>query len=118
MARKIAIVGAGQSGLPLALSLQARGDEVTLLTNRSPEDLRRGRVLSSQCMFDAALQIERDHGLDLWGRDCPPVEGIGLAVPHPAQPGERLIDWAARLHKPAQAVDQRLKMPAWMELFA
>lgn len=118
MARKIAIVGAGQSGLPLALSLQARGDEVTLLTNRSPEDLRRGRVLSSQCMFDAALQIERDHGLDLWGRDCPPVEGIGLTVPHPAQPGERLIDWAARLHKPAQAVDQRLKMPAWMELFA
>lgn len=117
MNRKIAIVGAGQAGLPLALSLQARGDRVTLLSNRTPDEIRRGRVMSSQCMFDTALQIERDFGLDRWGADCPPVEGIGLTVPHPAQPGAKAIDWAARLHRPAQAVDQRLKMPAWMDLF-
>ena len=117
MSRKIAIVGAGQSGLPLALALQGRGDQVTLLTNRSPDDLRRGKVMSSQCMFDNALQIERDFGLDRWAEDCPPVEGIGLTVPHPEHPGERLIDWSARLDRPAQAVDQRLKMPVWMELF-
>ena len=73
--------------------------------------------MSSQCMFGSALQIERDLGLDLWAEQCPPVQGIGLTVPHPGQPGERLIDWAARLDRPAQAVDQRLKMPAWMELF-
>jgi hypothetical protein len=117
MSRKIAIVGAGQSGLPLALSLLARGDRVTLLTNRTPDDIRRGKVMSSQCMFGTALQIERDFGLDQWTRDCPPVQGIGLAVPHPAQPGAKLIDWAARLDRPAQAVDQRLKMPAWLDLF-
>ncbi|RQO63403.1 alanine-phosphoribitol ligase [Paucibacter sp. KBW04] len=118
--RRIAIVGAGQSGLPLALSLQARGDEVTLLSNRSAAQIRGGRVMSSQCMFDAALQIERDHQLDWWGQDCPPVQGIGLCVPNPdpaAPRGTKLIDWAAPLHKPAQAVDQRLKMPAWMEAF-
>jgi hypothetical protein len=115
--RKIAIVGGGQSGLPLALSLLAAGHQVTLLTNRTPDDIRRGKVMSSQCMFGAALQIERDHGLAQWESDCPPVEGIGLAVPHPGQPGARLIDWAARLDRPAQAVDQRLKMPAWMEMF-
>lgn len=118
MTRRIAIVGAGQSGLPLALSLQQRGDHVTLVSNRSPDDIRAGKVMSSQCMFDTSLQIERDLGLNQWEADCPPVEGIGLTVPHPAQPGERLIDWAARLHRPAQAVDQRLKMPVWMERFA
>jgi len=64
MSRKIAIVGAGQSGLPLALALQARGDQITLISNRSPDDLRKGKILSSQCMFDAALQIERDFGLN------------------------------------------------------
>lgn len=117
MSRNIAIVGAGQSGLPLALGLLARGDRVTLLTNRTPDDIRRGKVMSSQCMFGTSLQIERDFGLDQWTHDCPPVQGIGLAVPHPAQPGARLIDWAARLERPAQAVDQRLKMPAWLDLF-
>ena len=115
--RKVAIVGAGQSGLPLALALQARGDEVTLLSNRSPDEIRRGKVMSSQCMFDAALQIERQHGLNQWEHLCPPVQGIGLTVPHPEQRGARLMDWAARLDRDAQAVDQRIKMPAWMELF-
>jgi hypothetical protein len=45
------------------------------------------------------------------------VEGIGLTVPHPEQPGATLVNWSARLDAPAQAVDQRLKMPAFMALF-
>lgn len=112
MTRNIAIVGAGQSGLPLALALLARGDRVTLVSNRTPEDLRRGKVLSSQCMFDHTLQIERDFGLNQWEHLCPPMQGIGLTVPHPEQPGARLIDWAPPLDRYAQAVDQRVKMPA------
>lgn len=110
MTRRIAIVGAGQSGLPMALGLQARGYDITLLSNRTPEDMRRGKVLSSQCMFDATLQIERDLGLNQWEKECPPVEGIGLAVPHPEQRGAKVIDWAAPLDKYAQAVDQRIKL--------
>ncbi|MDR2851885.1 MAG: FAD-binding oxidoreductase [Burkholderiaceae bacterium] len=117
MSRKIAIVGAGQSGLPLALALQSRGDQITLLTNRSPDDLRKGKILSSQCMFDAALQIERDFGLNQWEHLCPPVQGIGFTVPHPEKKGERLINWASRLDRYAQAVDQRVKMPGWMDLY-
>lgn len=118
MSQRIAIVGAGQSGLQMALGLQAKGYRVTLLTNRTPDQVRAGKVMSSQCMFDRALQTERELGLNWWDDACPPVEGIGLAIPHPEQPGARLIDWAARLDHPAQAVDQRLKMPAWMETFA
>jgi 2-polyprenyl-6-methoxyphenol hydroxylase-like FAD-dependent oxidoreductase len=48
--RNIAIVGAGQSGLQLALGLLAASYRVTLMTNRDAESLRRGRVMSSQCM--------------------------------------------------------------------
>lgn len=113
--RKIAIVGAGQAGLPLALGLLDKGYEVSVHTNRTPDQIRDGKVMSSQCMFDAALQVERDLGVNDWEADCPPVQGIGLAVPHPEQAGAKVIDWSARLDRIAQAVDQRIKMPVWME---
>lgn len=115
--RSIAIVGGGQAGLPLAIRLLDNDYRVTVITNRTPESVRDGRVLSSQCMFDDALQIERDSGLNLWENNCPNVEGIGFSVPHPEIAGEKAISWSAQLDKPAQAVDQRVKMPIWMELF-
>ncbi len=113
--RRVAVVGAGQSGTQLALGLLGAGYEVTLVSNRTPDDLRAGRVLSSQCMFGTALQTERALGLDRWEQDCPPVEGISFAVPDGA--GGTQVSWAARLDAPAQSVDQRLKVPAWIEEF-
>lgn len=111
--RRIAIVGGGQAGLPLALGLLAKGYGVTVVTDRAPDDIRNGRVLSSQCMFDTARQIERDFGLDLWEEACPPVEGLGMTFAEaPGKPG---LSWRARLAQPAQAVDQRVKFSAWME---
>ncbi|MDZ5461671.1 FAD-binding oxidoreductase, partial [Azohydromonas lata] len=68
--RRIAIVGGGQAGLPLALGLLDKRYEVTVVTNRMPDDIRRGKVMSSQCMFDSALQIERELGLNPWESDC------------------------------------------------
>ncbi|MGF6317377.1 styrene monooxygenase/indole monooxygenase family protein [Pseudomonas frederiksbergensis] len=113
--RRIAIVGAGQAGLQLALGLLAKGYHVTLATNRNGEDIRNGKVMSSQCMFNAALQSERDLGLNFWEDQCPAVEGIGLAVPDPEKPNEPLFSWSTRLERYAQSVDQRLKMPVWMD---
>ena len=111
---KILIVGAGQAGLQLALGLVGDGHDVTVVSNRTPDDIRTGRVMSSQCMFDAALEHERELGIDLWEDECPDIEGISLAVPAPDGSG-KAIDWASRLDRPAQSVDQRLKMPALME---
>ncbi|AVS85703.1 alanine-phosphoribitol ligase [Paracidovorax avenae] len=113
--RRVAIVGGGQAGLPLAFGLLDKGYEVTVVTNRTPDQIRAGKVMSSQCMFDPALQVERDLGINHWEAECPPVEGIGFAVPNPEQAGARLIDWSAKLDQPAQSVDQRLKMPVWLE---
>jgi flavin reductase (DIM6/NTAB) family NADH-FMN oxidoreductase RutF/flavin-dependent dehydrogenase len=106
---RIGIVGAGQSGAQLALGLLARGYDVTLVSDRSPEEIRSGRVMSSQCMFDSALQTERALGLDEWTQACPEITGIGLTV------GDE--SWRAGLDAPAQSVDQRVKCAAWMERF-
>ncbi len=115
---KITIVGGGQSGLQLGIGLVQGGYDVSIVSDRTPDEIRDGRVTSSQCMFANALDHERALGVDFWDDECPPVEGIGVAVPHPELAGEKAIDWAARLERPAQSVDQRVKFPRWMEHFS
>lgn len=115
--RKITIVGGGQSGLQLGLGLLKNGYQVRVVQNRTGEEIARGRVLSSQCMFHDSVQNERDLGIDFWSDTCPPVEGIQFSVPAPDGSGNKAIEWAGRLENPAFSVDQRVKMPKWLEEF-
>jgi hypothetical protein len=115
--RKITILGGGQAGLQLACGLLQKGYSVKVVQNRTADDIRTGKVMSSQCMFDAALQNERDIGLDFWGKTCPTVDSINFVVPAPDAPGMKAIDWNGLLDRPAQSVDQRTKIPVWMDEF-
>ena len=114
--RRIAIVGGGQSGLQLALGLQQKGYQVTVVSNRTSEQIRKGRVTSSQFMFDASLQIERDLGINFWEKECPVTEGVAFTVPGPD--GSRALFWETKLDRPGQSVDQRVKFAGWTEEFA
>ncbi|MFE9692125.1 styrene monooxygenase/indole monooxygenase family protein [Micromonospora sp. NPDC005806] len=113
--RKILIVGAGQSGLQLALSLLAEGYDVTVMSARTPDEIRRGWVMSTQAMFGTALATERRYGLDLWQDRAPRIEGLQVSLSAP--PGERALRIACLLDEPAQSTDQRVKMADWLELF-
>ncbi len=115
---RITIVGAGQSGLQLGIGLLEAGYEVRCVSNRTGEDFRSGRVMSSQCMFANALDTERALGIDFWDDTCPPVEGIQFSIPHPEQRGAKALEFASRLDRPALSVDQRVKYPRWLEHFA
>ncbi|QPP06616.1 FAD-binding oxidoreductase [Streptomyces bathyalis] len=121
--RKILIVGAGQAGLQLALGLQSQGYEVTVMSNRTADEIRGGRVMSTQMQFHTALQNERDIEVNFWESQAPKVEGLGVSVADPESvqgPGEtqRAINWLGMLDGYAQSVDQRVKMSGWMETFA
>lgn len=121
--RKILVIGAGQSGLQLALGLQSQGYEVTLMSNRTADEIRAGRVMSTQCMFHTALQHERDLQINFWESQAPRIEGLGVSVAAPGshespEGSQRAIDWVGRLDGHAQSVDQRVKMAGWMETFA
>jgi hypothetical protein len=114
---KHTIIGGGQSGLQLGIGLLKAGHRVRIVQNRTAEEIANGKVLSSQCMFSNAVQHERDLGIDFWSGTCPPVEGINFIVPNPDGSGTRLIDWAGRLDTNGYSVDQRVKIPRWMEEF-
>ncbi|GII25922.1 styrene monooxygenase/indole monooxygenase family protein [Planosporangium mesophilum] len=113
--RRILIVGAGQSGLQLGLSLLAEGYDVTIMSARTPDEIRRGWVMSTQAMFDVALQSERKYGLNLWEDETPRIEGLHVSLSAP--PGERALRIPCPLDAYAQSTDQRVKMAAWLELF-
>ena len=113
--RKIGIVGAGQSGLQLAIGLRKAGYDVTVLSNQTAEQIRAGRVTSSQCMFDFALGQERSLGINFWDDECPRIGAVEFAI---AGPRDKALSWAATLDAPAMSVDQRVKMPRWLEELA
>lgn len=113
--RRILIVGAGQAGLQLGLSLLDENYDVTIMSARTPDEIRNGRVMSTQCMFDPTLQLERDRGLNLWEELTPKIEGFVVTLADP--PGKQALRFGAPLDGYAQSVDQRVKMAGWLELF-
>jgi hypothetical protein len=114
---KVTIVGAGQSGLQLGIGLVQDGHDVTVISNRTGDDFRDGRVMSSQFMFASSLDTERAIGIDFWQETCPQTEGIQFSIPHPEIRGEKALTFASRLDRPGQSVDQRVKFPRWLEHF-
>jgi hypothetical protein len=114
--RKIAIVGGGQSGLQLALGLLQNKYEVTVVSNRSAEQILNGRVTSSQFMFQDSQQNERDLGINFWEKQCPVTEGIAFTIPGPDK--TKALFWEAKLDGYGQSVDQRVKFAGWMKEFA
>ena len=68
---KIAIVGAGQAGLHLGIGLLLSGHQVTMLSNRTGEQIAAGPVISSQSMYGMALGLERELGIDYWQDSAP-----------------------------------------------
>lgn len=115
--RKITIIGGGQAGLQLACGLLSKGYKVELVQNRTAEEIRSGKVMSSQCMFGQALENEREIGLDFWAQECPTVDSINFAVPAPDGSGQKAVEWNGLLERPAQSVDQRTKYPVWLQEF-
>lgn len=113
--RRILIVGAGQSGLQLALSLQRADYDVTVVSARTPDEIRAGRIMSAQCMFHPALDIERRHGLGHWDDEAPRIAALSVTLSRPH--GVAALDFVGRWDSFAQSVDQRVKTAHWLELF-
>lgn len=109
---KIAIIGAGQTGLLCAHGLLKAGHAVTLFSDRPPEAwLTSSRPTGTAGRFESSLRFERELGLDHWADVAPKIGGAHLTF-CPAV-GNRLLTMAGRLDEPGLAIDLRLQSHRW-----
>lgn len=79
--KKIAIVGAGQAGLQLAMSLlEDERHEVTLYSDRTAAEIASGSLMATAILFQNKRRIEADLGLDFWSGTGKQVSGIEIEV--------------------------------------
>ncbi|AJE80478.1 hypothetical protein SLNWT_0102 [Streptomyces albus] len=102
----IAIVGAGISGLHLALRLQQAGVGTTLYAERSAEEIAAGRPLSLPVRFGATRRREQELGVAHWDTADHHTHGVNFVAP-----GEPGIHFFGRLDAPASGIDLRLYLP-------
>jgi 2-polyprenyl-6-methoxyphenol hydroxylase-like FAD-dependent oxidoreductase len=106
---RVAIVGAGQTGASLALSLAQKGVDVSLYSDRSQASLRNETPpTGSAVIFGEAQQAERRLGLKTYADVAPLVSGMSNRIV--AEPNVELIAFDATFDGfTAQGVDPRLK---------
>ena len=83
MSRKVSIVGAGQGGLMLGIGLVDAGYEVTILSDRTADEIRTGTVPSSAGLSPDAQRAEEELGLNYWDDEVETLQGVYLDVVTP-----------------------------------
>ncbi len=111
--KHIAIVGAGAAGLHLGLYLRQQGVDVTIHTDRRPEDYAQSRLLNTVAHHSVTLARETALGVNHW-----PVEEYGYFCHYHHFGGPQPLFFRGDFRAPSRAVDYRLYLPRLMRNFA
>jgi hypothetical protein len=109
----IGIVGSGIAGLQLGLFLQKHGVGATIYSDRTPDQIRAGRLSNFVVRFDQTRERERALGVDHW--ECPDFGVFGVHMYVGVDPP---IIWSGSFKRPASSVDMRIYQSTLLEDFA
>jgi hypothetical protein len=110
---RVAIIGSGISGTMLALRLQQLGVDTTFFVDRSPDELRAGRLPNTVGRWHHSLERERALGIDHWNDEAYAVRRVHFSAGAPLS-----VSFMADLETPLRAVDFRVLLPRWTEDYA
>jgi len=111
--RSVAIIGAGQAGLLTAHGLVKAGYDVTLYSDKTPDDfLNKARPTGTAARFDMSLDYERELGLNHWEDEAPRGEGVHLTFC--PTPGNILVTLLGRCNDYFMSIDLRLQSARWL----
>jgi len=111
----VGIVGAGHSGLQLGFALLQDGDQVTIYSDKRPEDFAGTRLPSSNSVFSRGLDRERALGLNFWEGQKPLIDQTFVRIGDGQ--GGAAVAFDGRFARCGQAIDQRLKFATWLQEF-
>lgn len=112
MTKKIAIIGAGTAGLHLGLPLRSAGVEVTIFTDKRPEEYAGLRLLNTVAHHYVTVERETALGANHW-----PSETYGYIGHNYYIGGPKPLRFYGSLGRPSRAVDYRMYQPRLMEDF-
>lgn len=112
MTKKIAIIGAGTAGLHLGLHLRSTGVDVTIFTDKRPDEYAGLRLLNTVAHHYVTVERETALGANHW-----PSETYGYIGHNYYIGGPKPLRFYGSLGRPSRAVDYRMYQPRLMEDF-
>lgn len=108
--KKIGIIGAGTAGLHLGLYLRQHDVDVTIYTDKKPEDYAGMRLLNTVAHHSVTIDREKKLGVDHW-------PDLGYFGHYYYIGGPQPIEFYGDLKAPSRAVDYRIYQPVLMNDF-
>lgn len=111
--KNIAVIGAGTAGLHLGLYLRQHDVDVTVFTDRRPEEYRGMRLLNTVAHHAVTCDRETALGVNHW----PGAEWGYFGHYYYIGVGPEPLRFYGDLHAPSRAIDYRIYQPKLMEDF-
>ena len=110
--RSIGIFGSGIAGLHLGLKLQQAGVAATIYSDRTPEQIRAGRIPNFVARFGRTQARERALGVDDWSTPDHTVTSVHFRIN-----GDQPLAFCGIASEPMSIVDMRMYLSALHEVF-
>jgi hypothetical protein len=111
---QVSVVGAGTAGLIFAYALLRKGYDVTVYSDRTPEQwLNHSKPTGNAFLYGEVIDVERELGMDFWSHRMFGGSGALLDTKPTIDGSERMVV-AGSFGSYGSAIDMRMRIHRWL----